>query len=345
MTTWYLASQNPGTSSFLDASLVAVNFWVRAPADGLDVDGIKEVTAGLHPEWDRKKPGVRTNFARQLELLASEVAVGDDVVTFDAAARDLILVGRIVGPYSFEDPPTIPDHPHVRAVEWTGTVSRRGLPDGGAGIEYVRGVTIRRLWDDAAPAATSLDDAPMQPPTRPRTQTSLVPSDAFSWEPASGQHRYVLRQRFRGQSSERPFVVLMLNPAANHLPGFRRSTTCHAVRRWGEAHGYDGAVYVNLFSYIEPNSTFLHRVPSGELNGPDADVAIAAVAEEVTDLALAGWGDLPPGLPRSLYDARVDEVERLIGHELMCLGFTQSGYPRHGRGWRPTDQPVPLRTR
>ncbi len=61
MSTWYIASQNPGTSSFLDTDLVAVNFWVRRPVDGLDADGIKTVATGHHPEWDRKTPGVRTN--------------------------------------------------------------------------------------------------------------------------------------------------------------------------------------------------------------------------------------------------------------------------------------------
>jgi hypothetical protein len=135
----------------------------------------------------------------------------------------------------------------------------------------------------------------------------------------------------------------MLNPAANHLPGFRRSTTCHAVRRWGEAHGYDGAVYVNLFSYIEPNSTFLRRVAVHELNGPDADTAIERVGQQLEDVAIAGWGDLPPGLNRRLYDDRVARVEHLLGRPLMCLGSTRGGYPRHGRGWRPTDALVPLR--
>lgn len=344
MTTWYIASQNPGTSSFLDASLVAVNFWVRASADGLDSDGIKLVAAGGHPEWDRKTAGVRTNFSRQLEQFASAVEVGDDVVTFDAAARDDLLIGRVAGPYTFEDPPTISDHPHVRAVQWRGTVNRSDLPDRGAGIEYVRGVTVRRLSEVAVPTVTALDDAPSPTEPRVQTRTSSSPADAFSWEPEAGQHRHVLRQHFRGGASNRPLLVVMLNPAANHLPGFRRSTTCHAVRRWGEATGYDGAIFINLFTHIEPNSAFLHRVPPLELNSPDANEAIEQIAEEAADLAVAGWGDLPPGLPRTLYDARVAEVERLLGRELMCLGHTRNGYPRHGRGWRATDRLVPLRS-
>lgn len=344
MSTWYIASQNPGTSSFLDTNLVAVDFWVRKPAESLDPDGIKEVAAGHHPEWDRKTVGVRTNFARQLEQFASVVKVGDDVVTFDGAARDLVLVGKVRGPYRYEDPSTIPEHPHVRVVEWVGTVGRASLPDGGAAIEYVRGVTVRRLSEGPTRPATVLDDPPPPPvELSSRRPVDAASPDSFTWEPSSGQHRYVLRHTFRGGASERPLLVVMLNPAANHLPGFRRSTTCHAVRRWGEAHDYDGAVYVNLFSHIEPNSTFLRRVPADELNGTGADEAIERIGGEFGGVAIAGWGDLPPGLDRSRYDARVAQVERLLGRPLMCLGVTQRGYPRHGRGWRPTDELVPLR--
>ncbi len=107
MSTWYVASHNPGTSSFLDTDLVAVNFWVRRPVDGLDADGVKAVAAGHHPEWDRRTAGIQTNFARQLGLFASEIKVGDDVLTFDTAARDPVLIGKVSGPYRYEEPPRV----------------------------------------------------------------------------------------------------------------------------------------------------------------------------------------------------------------------------------------------
>lgn len=344
MTTWYIGSQNPGTSSFLDTDLVAVNFWVRASVAGLGADGVKSVAAGQHREWERKTAGVRTNFARQLEQFASAIEVGDRVVTFDAAARDAVLVGEVRGDYHYEHQQTIPDHPHVRAVEWLGTVERSQLPDRGAGIENVRGVTVRRLWASPTAPVAALDDAPPAPADLPaRGATVTNASDTYSWDPPSGPHRYVLRHAFRGSESAHPLLVVMLNPAANHVPGFRRSTTCHAVRRWGEAHGYDGAVYLNLFSVIEPNSSLLHRISAKDLNGPTADAVLERVGQEVPGPALAGWGNLPPGLDRGSYDRRVAEVERLLDRPLLCLGKTGSGYPRHGRGWRPTDEPIPLR--
>lgn len=344
MATWYIASQNPGTSSFLETDLVAVNFWVRASVDGLDVAGIKALAAGRNAEWDGKVIGVQTNFARQLAQFASDIEVGDDVVTFDAAARDVVLIGKVRGSYEYEDPGTIPDHPHVRAVEWAGTNDRARLPDGGAGIEHVRGITVRRLSEAPTAPATALDDAP--PPPAELSSRRPAPgarSDAFAWEPEAGSHRYVLRHSFHGGAAERPLLVVMLNPAANHVAGFRRSTTCHAVRRWAESHGYDSAVYVNLFSYIELNSTFLGRVPPQDLNGPDADRELERVVSELTGVAIAGWGNLPPGFNQRLYDDRVARVEQLLGRPLFCLGFTRAGYPRHGRGWRVADELIPLR--
>ncbi len=343
MATWYIAAQDPGTSSFLEAALVAVNFWVCRSVDGLDSDGVKAAAAGRHPEWDGKTASVRANFARQLAQFASEMKVGDDVITFDARARDLLLIGKVRGAYQYEDPETIPDHPHVRAVEWLGTTDRARLPDAGAGVEHVRGITVRRLSEAPTPPTARLDDAP--PPTAELAQPSTDSTSpaSFTWEPSTGQHRYVLRQVFRGAASTQPLLVVMLNPAANHLPGFRKSTTCQAVRRWGEAHGYDSAVYVNLFSYLEPNSTFLRRVRADELNGPEADAHIQRVGREMDGVAVAGWGNLPPGLHRRLYDGRVARVEQLLGRPLMCLGFTRGGYPRHGRGWQPTDELIPFK--
>src|SRR5206468_315913 len=100
--------------------------------------------------------------------------------------------------------------------------------------------------------ASPIDDKPRAPSRRrdnrrePEARETRD-ADAFRWEPETGEYRYLLEQTFGRQGTPRRiFLVVMLNPGANHLPGFRRSTTCHAVRRWGFAHGYDGAIYVNL---------------------------------------------------------------------------------------------------
>jgi hypothetical protein len=346
-TVWFVASGNPGTSSFLETNTVAVNFWVRTSAAGLDRDDIKRAAEDEHPEWQAKAAGTKTMFARQLALFASDIAIDDQVITFDKARRESVLVGRVVERYRYEDPAAIDDHPHVLAVEWLGVIDRLGMPDGGAAIPSTPGITVRRVYEAAVTGVVPLDDAPTSSrseglatrPTRSRPGT-----DRFEWEPVDGAHRYLLRQAFGGVSEVRsPLLVVMLNPAANHEAGFRRSTTCHAVRRWAAERGYDGAVYVNLFSHIEPNSALLRSVPHDELNGPDADRVMEEIGRLVRGPVVAGWGDLPPGLSRARYDARVAEVERLLGRDLSCLGFTRNGYPRHGRGWRADDELVPLR--
>ena len=344
MTTWYVGSQHPGTSTFLDLGLVAVNFVIRAPAGGLDVEELKAVAVGKHEEWDRKVPGVRTNFARQLEAFASRMVEGDDVVTFDSADRDRVYLGKVRSGYRYEDPPSVEGHPHVRDVDWVSETAREDLPDGGKSIEFVRGITVKELWGAPTHGTRPIDDAPEPTVVSAAVaESARLTPDTFTWEPASGLHRYVLRQSFQGQSFERSILVVMLNPGANHLPGFRRSSTCHAVRRWGEANGFDSAIYVNLFTVVEPNSSMLHKRPLRDLNGPDADEVIRRVSQEVDGPAIAGWGNLPPGVDRAGYDKRVREVERLVDRPLMTLGFNQTGYPKHGRRWRPSDQPLPLR--
>lgn len=343
MTTWYVASQNPGTSTFLDAGLVAVNFWVRHPARHLDPEQVKRRATGLLETWDTQAPGTKTRFANQLTAFANEMQVGDEVVTFDPPSRTTVLVGRIVGDYQYEDPATVPDHPHVREVEWLGTTARSSLPDGGKGLEHTRGTTIRRLSTTDAAISEPLDDPPAsESPVAERPRRRSTPPDTYEWSPIDGVHRHVLSQHFGGaETVDNPLVVVMLNPAANHIPGFRRSTTCRAVRTWAQPRGYDGAVYVNLFTYIEPNSR-LRDVDVAALNDDRADEELARVVGEARGVVIAGWGDLPSGFSRQTHDLRVAAVRRMIDKPLMCLGLTKSGYPRHGRGWRADDAAMPL---
>jgi hypothetical protein len=76
---------------------------------------------------------------------------------------------------------------------------------------------------------------------------------------------------------------------------------------------------VNLFTRIEPNSTRLRFIPLNELNGPKADATISQIGHDIDGPAIAGWGNLPTGLRRSRYDARVGDVRDLLGMNLVCL--------------------------
>ena len=61
-----------------------------------------------------------------LYRFANEMHVGDLVLTPDAADAS-VLVGRIAGDYEYRDETPIPDHQHVRRVEWLGRVERDEL--------------------------------------------------------------------------------------------------------------------------------------------------------------------------------------------------------------------------
>ncbi len=132
MTVWFVASGNPRTSSFLDMAAAAVNFYVRTPADGLEPDVLKTAARGGHPVWDEKNAATKTLFANQLAMFASEIAVGDQVLTFDPGEREIILVGSVTGRYHFEDPSPIVAHPHLLDIQWLGTIPRAALPDRGS---------------------------------------------------------------------------------------------------------------------------------------------------------------------------------------------------------------------
>ena len=348
---WFVVSTDPGLGAFLDGGIVAVNFHVRADATGLDAPAIAEAASGLHPTWDGLAKGVRTRFARQLRQFANEIDVGDQVVSFSASDRNVIHVGTVVGDYTFEDPASVDSHPHLREVDWHGRLDRDCLPESWGPIPRSPGITVKNIG-----VATDTSIALASPATRPMPRADRDPRpgsglgssphsvDTFVSAPNAGDHRYQLTQTF-GHEAEpmNPFTVVMLNPAANDPAGFHRSTTCRRVKSWGLAHGFDGARYLNLFSFIEPVSSKLADVPREQLNGSGADAAFAQHRLDSHSVVLAGWGNLPPGFDRSTYDERIAEVEELLGVQLSCLGFTQPGYPRHGRFWSPTDIPEPLR--
>lgn len=339
MQAWFVSSRNPGTPAFVERGLAAVNFWVRVDVANMDAAEVR----GLVALDQDLASAVRTKFANQV-VRFTQIGEGDQVVTFDHRRRDVIYVGTVTRGYRYE-PGRIAGHPHVVEVDWTGTVARSALPDGGSALPATPGTSVKMVYDRAIEPSASLTMVP--PPgvpagtgrRAPTVPTSLRLRDDFTWDPPAGPHRYRLTQTFGGPGPpERPFVVVMLNPGKIHLDGFRRSTTCHHVRAWGLAHGFDGAEYLNLFTIVETASDGLRRHRAFDLVGPRADLVIADVVAGATGPIIAGWGNLPAGMDADLYHRRVDEVRRLLGEKpLFCLGRTQRGYPKHGRLWAPDD--------
>ena len=339
MSVWFVSSSGPGLQAFLREGCVAVNFWVREPVAGLSPQEVRELVAVV--DGPDLLPGTRTRFANQLVAFLT-ITPGEQVVTFDRRDRQSLYVGDVIGGPGYESPPRIDAHPHVVPVKWTGTVQRSNLPDGGAAIPHTPAMTVARIYDTLGVPLPPMA-VPTEKPRTPRAASSRATSgiDGFSWDPPEGPHRYRLVQTFgRVGEPERPFVVFMVNPGGNDIDRIRRSTTCHRVRAWGMAHGFDGASYLNLFSAVTNDVSGLAAVHPEHLNGPDANDVICDVLERIGGVVVAGWGN--PCVERSLFDDRVREVRDLVGDRLKCLGLTGVGYPKHGRHWDPEDELIEM---
>jgi hypothetical protein len=171
--------------------------------------------------------------------------------------------------------------------------------------------------------------------------------DSFAWEPHGGRYRHRLVQTFRRAGPpESPFVVFMINPGGNELARIQRSVTCFRVRAWGQAHGFDGACYLNLFSLVTTDEGLLQHHALEDLNDPSSDDAIVAELRSWPGAHIAaGWGNPPPHMTHDLYDARIEAVSLLVDRPFRCLGLTEMGYPKHGRFWRASDELMPLPAR
>lgn len=112
---------------FRQHSLVAVGFLNYT--DLSDIKTPKQLRELVREAFPEFRPGQVTASASQLARFLFEFAAGDRVVTYDPEKREY-LIGSIVGSYRFQpgamkvgDDP----HPHVREVQWLGTVSRDEL--------------------------------------------------------------------------------------------------------------------------------------------------------------------------------------------------------------------------
>ena len=140
---------------------------------------------------------------------------------------------------------------------------------------------------------------------------------------ACGRYRYRLSRRWSAEGGD--VVWIMLNPsradAGTDDPTIRR---CIAFsRHWG----YGGMVVVNLFALCATHPAALHGVPDPV--GPQNDAHIAAAFRGTHDSPsaardiVAAWGAHPLAAGRSAL------VLAAAGGNVLCLGTTQAGHPRH----------------
>lgn len=136
-----------------------------------------------------------------------------------------------------------------------------------------------------------------------------------------GRYRYTLTRSWEhapGWKRTAPAVWVMLNPStADHEVD---DPTIRRVVGFSRDFGFSQAIVVNLFALRATDPSALARAddPVGPLN----DAVLATIAEGA-GLIVAAWGAHPFAQPRAA------QVRELLGGQVMCLGHTKAGHPRH----------------
>lgn len=158
---------------------------------------------------------------------------------------------------------------------------------------------------------------------------------------AARTYRYRLWRVWRRDLPRVAFVMLnpstadetLLDATVRRCVGFARAWRC-------------GGVEVgNAFALrtTDPRALYTHADPIG----PDNDAALLAIARRATFGVVAGWGVHGAALAGADGPSRATEVEALLGRvaELLCLGTTKDGAPRHPLYLAATARPTIWRRR
>jgi hypothetical protein len=147
-------------------------------------------------------------------------------------------------------------------------------------------------------------------------------SNAATFSPC-GRYRYELSRSWDAGASTLPIV--MLNPSIADAeiddPTIRR---CMVFAR---REGFGGIRVANLFAFRAIRTAAMRA--AADPVGPDNDAALTALFDSAVGSGtpvLAAWGALGAFRGREAY---VRSLADLIGVQLLCLGVTRRGHPRH----------------
>ena len=153
--------------------------------------------------------------------------------------------------------------------------------------------------------------------------TNLFPQSTGALLSDCGQYRYTLTREW---DEGRPALTfIMLNPSTADAtlddPTIRR---CIGFAR---DRGFGGLRVLNLFAFRATDPA--HMKAAQDPVGPDNDIHLIAAltaAAAANAPVIAAWGT------HGAHNGRAAEVRELAlqyGVELMCLGATRDGHPRH----------------
>ncbi len=146
---------------------------------------------------------------------------------------------------------------------------------------------------------------------------------------ATRTYRYALERRW---SETAPAVFVMLNPSA--ADAFADDPTIRRCTAFARREGCGGLVVVNLYALraTDPRALYKHAEPVGPENDD-----ILYEAQFQGGPVIAAWG-----VHGALNSRGVIVAELLLrASDLMCLGLTKGGHPRHPL-FVPADKPLAL---
>jgi hypothetical protein len=165
--------------------------------------------------------------------------------------------------------------------------------------------------------------------------------DAAAMFDPERRFRYLLLRQW--DHDRPPLVFLMLNPST--ADAFRVDPTVQRCVNRARAHGYGGAVVLNIFALrsTDPRALLLHDDPQGPLNDEIIRRTVGALmaatrCADVPPMVVCAWGSWGAkvgnggGRPGPSRASRGNAVLALL-HEhrpaLHCLAVNADGSPRH----------------
>ena len=146
----------------------------------------------------------------------------------------------------------------------------------------------------------------------------------------SRRYRYLLTRRWEAQAA--PVLFVLLNPST--ADGRQDDPTIRRCMGFARAWGHGALEVANLFAWRATHPADLRRAVAPV--GPRNDHYLLSAARRAARVVLA-WGIHGSLLGR---DQEVLALLERAGRELMCLGLTHGGQPRHVLYLRADTQPA-----
>ncbi len=133
-------------------------------------------------------------------------------------------------------------------------------------------------------------------------------------------YRYLLTRVWNPDGRKALFV--MLNPST--ATEFQNDPTVERCERRARALGFGAFRVTNIFAFRATDPRVMRAM--ADPVGPDNDAALVDSAREWADSILCAWGTHGAHLGRG---AAVEGLLRATGRELLTLGLSKDGHPKH----------------